>query len=54
MTDQNIQLEEENLFSPTGTQNIEELRILFKSLRPWSFPSPKENFDKYKFTVEEF
>ena len=53
MTNNNIQLEEENLSSSTGTQNIEELRVLFKSLRPWSFPAPKENFDKYKFTVKE-
>ena len=53
MTNNNIQLEEENLSSSTGTQNIEKLRVLFKSLRPWSFPAPKENFDKYKFTVEE-
>ena len=53
MTNNNIQLEEENLSSSTGTQNIEKLRVLFKSLRPWSFPAPKENFDKYKFTVKE-
>ena len=51
MTNENIQPEEENLFLPI--QNIEELQVLFKSLRPWTFPSQKENFDKYKFTVEE-